>query len=71
MDHESDVPQDGPSRDLHASVIDAAAPASGTERGSAVASARPDPRATIFSEGLGRHVMWVGALIGAVAFLGG
>jgi drug/metabolite transporter (DMT)-like permease len=42
MDHESDVPQDGPSRDLHARVIDAAAPASGTERGSAVASARPD-----------------------------
>jgi Ca2+-transporting ATPase len=30
-----------------------------------------DPRAGIFSEGLGTHVLWVGALIGAVALLAG
>ena len=30
-----------------------------------------DPRAGIFSDGLGAHVLWVGALIGAVALLAG
>jgi Ca2+-transporting ATPase len=30
-----------------------------------------DPRAGIFSEGLGKHILWVGALIGAVALLAG
>ena len=30
-----------------------------------------DPRAGLFSEGLGTHVLWVGALIGAVALLAG
>jgi len=30
-----------------------------------------DPQAGIFSEGLGGHVLWVGALIGAVALLAG
>jgi Ca2+-transporting ATPase len=30
-----------------------------------------DPQAGIFSEGLGGHVLWVGALLGAVALLAG
>jgi Ca2+-transporting ATPase len=30
-----------------------------------------DPQASIFSEGLGRHVIWVGVLIGVVALLAG